>query len=75
MRFDAQAVRCLSEEIVPAFDNAKIPLAKKPPVFLLETPEAKAFLLLLECFQNEFPREPLMDFLSISPNLDPAGLE
>lgn|GEM_PF-1350454 len=59
-------------EIVPAFDNQKIPLAKKPPVFLLETPEAKAFLLLLECFQNEFPREPLMDFLS-SPNLDPAG--
>jgi ATP-dependent helicase/DNAse subunit B len=59
-------------EIVPAFDNQKIPLAKKPPVFLLETPEAKAFLLLLECFQNEFPRETLMNFLS-SPNLEPEG--
>lgn len=59
-------------KIIPAFDNQKIPLAKKPPVFLLETPEAKAFLLLLECFQNEFSRESLMDFLS-SPNLDPEG--
>ncbi len=59
-------------EIVPAFDGQKIPIAKKPPVFLLETPEAKAFLLLLECFQNEFPRETLMNFLS-SPNLDPSG--
>jgi ATP-dependent helicase/DNAse subunit B len=59
-------------EIVPAFDGQGIPIAKRPPVFLLETPEAKAFLLLLECFQNEFPRETLMNFLS-SPNLDPVG--
>src|SRR5208282_1621304 len=49
-------------EIVPAFDGQKIPIAKRPPVFLLETPDAKAFLLLLECFQNEFPRETLMNF-------------
>ena len=58
--------------IVPAFDGQGVPLAKKPPVFLMETPEAKAFLLLLECFQAEFPRETLMDFLAC-PNLDPGG--
>ncbi len=58
--------------ITPAFEGQKVPLAKKPPVFLMETPEAKAFLLLLECFQLEFPREALMDFLAC-PNLDPEG--
>jgi len=58
--------------IAPAFEGQSVPLARKPPVYLMETPEAKAFLLLLECFQREFPRETLMDFLSC-PNLDPEG--
>ncbi len=58
--------------IAPAFQGQSIPLAKVPSVFLMETPEAKAFLLLLECFQLEFPRETLMDFLA-SPNLDSQG--
>ena len=58
--------------ITPAFEGQKVPLAKKPSVYLMETPEAKAFLLLLECFQLEFPRETLMDFLAC-PNLDPEG--
>ena len=49
-----------------------MPLAKNPSVYLMETPEAKAFLLLLECFQSEFPRETLMDFLAC-PNLNPEG--
>jgi ATP-dependent helicase/DNAse subunit B len=60
--------------IGPQFENQKVPLAKQPAVFLMETPEAKALLLLLECFQNEFPRETLMDFLS-SPNLNPEGFQ
>jgi RecB family exonuclease len=58
--------------IAPAFEGQGIPVARKPSVYLMETPEAKAFLLLLECFQREFPRETLMDFLSC-PNLDPGG--
>ncbi len=58
--------------IAPAFQGQGVPLAKNPPVFLMETPEAKAFLLLLECFQGDFPRETLMDFLA-SPNLSPEG--
>ena len=58
--------------IAPAFEGQKVPLAKKPSVYLMETPEAKAFLLLLESFQLEFPRETLMDFLAC-PNLDPEG--
>ena len=60
--------------VKPAFDDQKVPLAKDPTVFLMETPEAKALSLLLECFQREFPREALMDFLS-SPNLDPSGFQ
>jgi len=58
--------------IAPAFEAQAVPLARKPPAYLMETPEAKAFLLLLECFQREFPRETLMDLLSC-PNLDPEG--
>ncbi len=58
--------------IGPHFENQQVPLAKKPAVFLMETPEAKALLLLLESYQQEFPRETLMNFLS-SPNLNPAG--
>ena len=58
--------------ITPAFEGQQVPLAKKPSIYLMETPEAKAFLLLLECFQSEFPRETLMDFLA-SPNLDSEG--
>lgn len=58
--------------IAPAFEGQKVAVAKKPSVYLMETPEAKAFLLLLECFQSEFPRETLMDFLA-SPNLSPEG--
>ena len=58
--------------ITPAFEGQKVPLAKKPLVYLMETPEAKAFLLLVECFQLEFPRETLMDFIAC-PNLDPEG--
>jgi ATP-dependent helicase/nuclease subunit B len=58
--------------IAPAFDGQGVKLAKYPSVYLMETPEAKAFLLLLECFQLEFPRETLMDFLAC-PNLDPEG--
>ncbi len=58
----------------PQFDNQGVPLAKDPTVFLMESPEAKALLLLLECFQQDFPRETLMDLLS-SPNLDPKGFQ
>ncbi len=58
--------------IKPPFDQQGVPLAKNPTVFLMETPEAKCLLLLLECFQGEFPRETLMDFLSC-PNLNPEG--
>ena len=58
--------------VAPAFEGQRVPVAKMPSVFLLETPEAKAFLLLLECFQLEFPRETLMDFLAC-PNLDSEG--
>ncbi len=58
--------------IAPAFEGQGIPLAKKPSVFLMETPEAKSLLLLLECFQRDFPRETLMDFLA-GPNLSPEG--
>ncbi|HVM32587.1 MAG TPA: PD-(D/E)XK nuclease family protein [bacterium] len=58
--------------IVPAFEGQGLPLAKKPAVFLMETPEAKSLLLLLDCFQRDFPRETLMDFLA-GPNLSPEG--
>ncbi len=58
--------------ITPAFEDQQVPLAKKPSIYLMETPEAKAFLLLLDCFQLEFARERLMDFLA-SPNLDSEG--
>ena len=58
--------------IAPAFEGQGVPLAKKPSVFLMETPEAKALLLLLECFERDFPRETLMDFLA-APNLSPEG--
>ena len=58
--------------ITPAFEGQGVPLAKKPPVFLMETPEAKSLLLLLECFERDFPRETLMDFLA-APNLSPEG--
>jgi len=60
--------------IAPAFDGQGVKLAKYPSVYLMETPEAKAFLLLLECFQLEFPREALMDLLAC-PNLEPEGFE
>ncbi|HVZ80099.1 MAG TPA: PD-(D/E)XK nuclease family protein [bacterium] len=58
--------------IAPAFEGQGVAVAKKPSVYLMETPEAKAFLLLLECFQSEFPRETLMDLLA-SPNLSHDG--
>jgi ATP-dependent helicase/DNAse subunit B len=60
--------------IGPQFENQQVPIPKKPSVFLMETPEAKALLLLLQCFQQEFPRETLMDFLSC-PNLNPSGFQ
>jgi ATP-dependent helicase/DNAse subunit B len=60
--------------IGPQFENQGVPLAKQPSIFLMETPEAKALLLLLECFQQEFPRERVMNFLS-SPNLNLSGFQ
>ncbi|HET9869401.1 MAG TPA: exodeoxyribonuclease V subunit gamma, partial [bacterium] len=58
--------------IAPAFEGQGLPLAKAPAVFLMETPEAKSLLLLLECFERDFPRETLMDFLAC-PDLSPEG--
>lgn len=58
--------------ITPTFEDQQVPLAKKPSIYLMETPEAKAFLLLLDCFQLEFARETLMDFLAC-PNLNSEG--
>lgn len=58
----------------PSFSAQGVPLSKEPTVFLVETPEGKAVLLLLQCFQQEFPRDLLFNFLS-SPNLKPEGFE
>ncbi len=55
-----------------AFSAQGVPLAKEPTVFLMETPEGKAVQLLLQCFQQEFPRDLFLNFLS-SPNLKPEG--
>lgn len=56
----------------PVFEAQAIPLSKSIPGPLLETPEAKALLLMLDCFLKDFPRDAVMDLLSC-PNLDPEG--
>ena len=60
-------------KILPlAFASQGISLSKSIPGPLLETIEAKTFLLLLDCFLKDFPRDRVMDLLSC-PSLRPAG--
>ncbi len=56
----------------PVFEAQGIPLSKSIPGPLLETMEAKALLLMLDCFLKDFPRDAVMNLLSC-PNLDPKG--
>ena len=56
----------------PVFDAQGIPISKSIPGPLLETMDAKALLLMLDCFLKDFPRDTVMDLLSC-PNLDPKG--
>lgn len=56
----------------PAFEAQGIPLSKSIPGPVLETMEAKALLLMLDCFLKDFPRDTVMDLLSC-PTLRPAG--
>lgn len=56
----------------PVFEAQGLPLSKSIPGPLLETMEAKALLLMLDCFLKDFPRDAVMDLLSC-PNLDPKG--
>ena len=60
-------------KILPSvFQSQGIPISKSIPGPLLETMEAKALLLILDCFLKDFPRDTVMDLLSC-PNLDPKG--
>jgi len=62
-------------KILPAaFQAQGIPLSKSIPGPLLESPEAKTLLLLVDCFREGFPRESVMDLLSC-PNLEPSAFQ
>jgi RecB family exonuclease len=55
----------------PVFEAQGIPVSKSIPGPLLETMEAKALLLMLDCFLEDFPRDAVMDLLSC-PILQPS---
>lgn len=58
--------------LAPAFQGQGIPLSKTIPGPLLESPEAKTLLLLVDCLLKDFPRDLVMNLLSC-PNLEPSA--